>query len=277
MLVIVLLGLAARPSDERLRCCFAYKRLASTVQSDQSATPRTATTAVGLSRTQELALWAVGKAYPARPMSDRPEPARALLVDFGGVLTTDVFRSFREFSEQEGLEPDAVKRLFSEDPDARDLLRALERGEVEEDEFEPRFATMLGVEDPDDLIDRMFAGMDADEAMTGAVREARAAGVRTGLLSNSWGAGRYDRSRFDELFDTVVISGEVGLRKPEPEIFTLAVERVGLPATTCVFVDDLRDNCAAAEEAGMTAVLHLGAATTVPELERLLGVALRRS
>jgi epoxide hydrolase-like predicted phosphatase len=198
-----------------------------------------------------------------------------LLVDFGGVLTTDVFASFREFCEREGIDPDAVRRLFRDDPEALDLLRRLERGELEEQEFSAEFGSMLGVEDTEGLVDRMFAGMRSDEAMLDAVRSARGAGVRTGLVSNSWGVGRYDRSSFEELFDGVVISGEVGVNKPEPEIFELAAERVGVPAAQCVFVDDLRENCEGAERVGMTAVLHRGADGTVLELERLLGIVLR--
>jgi epoxide hydrolase-like predicted phosphatase len=88
------------------------------------------------------------------------------------------------------------------------------------------------------------------------------------------GAGRYDRSTFPELFDGVVISGDVGLHKPQPEIFLLGAERTGVAPEECVFVDDLRENCEGAEAVGMTAVLHRGADTTLPELERLLGVEL---
>ena len=200
---------------------------------------------------------------------------KGLLVDFGGVLTTNVFESFRQFCEREGLDPQRVKQLFREDPDALAELRRLERGELTEDQFAERFGPLLGVEDTTGLVDRLFAGMEADEGMLDAVRRAHHAGVRTGMISNSWGAGRYDRSSFDELFDGVVISGEVGMNKPDREIYELGAQRVGLSPADCVFVDDLRENCTGAESAGMTAVLHRGADETVPELERLLGVALR--
>ena len=201
---------------------------------------------------------------------------KGLLVDFGGVLTTDVFRSFREFGEKEGIDPGTVKKLFKEDEEARTLLRLLERGEVEEREFERRFGPLLGVEDTEGLIGRLFAGVRPDEPMMDAVEAARGAGVRTGLISNSWGSGvTYARDRFESLFDAVVISGEVGLNKPGAEIFRLGAERVGLAPEECVFVDDLRENCEGAEEVGMTSVLHRGAEGTLPELERLLGVPLR--
>ena len=199
---------------------------------------------------------------------------RGLLVDFGGVLTTNVFESFRGFCEAEGIDPEAVRRLFREDPEALASLRRLERGELTEDEFASELAPRLGIAETEGLVDRLFARLAPDEAMVAAVRAAKAGGVRTGLVSNSWGTGRYDRDAFPELFDGVVISGEVGLHKPEPEIFRLAADRIGLPPEDCVLVDDLKENCAGAEAVGMTAVLHRRAEETIAELERLLGVAL---
>ncbi len=200
---------------------------------------------------------------------------RGLIVDFGGVLTTNVFDSFREFCEREGIDPDTVRRLFREDPDALAELRRLERGEVEVEEFERRFGPMLGVRQSEGLVERLFSGMRPDQPMLDAVAAARAAGVRTGLISNSWGSSHYDRDVFGDIFDGVVISGEVGLNKPQPEIFHLGAERIGLPAGECVFVDDLAENCEGAEAVGMTAVLHRGAEGTLPELERLLSLDLR--
>ena len=199
---------------------------------------------------------------------------RGLLVDYGGVLTTNVFESFREFCVSERLEPNAVKELFRNDSEALALLRRLERGEFAAEDFSPLFAERLGVSDSEDLVPRLFAGLRPDERMLGAVRDARTAGIRTGVVSNSWGPSIYDGQPLEELFDAVVISGEVGMHKPQPEIFLLASERLGVDAPDCVFVDDLRENCAGAEEVGMTAILHRGADKTLPELERLLGVAL---
>jgi putative hydrolase of the HAD superfamily len=200
---------------------------------------------------------------------------KGLVLDYGGVLTTNVFDSFRDFCVTEGLDPGAVKDLFRADPNARRLVRAVETGEIDEADFSNRFGELLGIADRERLIDRLFAGMGPDEAMLAAVKGARAQGIRTGLVSNSMGEGRYDRGAFPELFDGVVISGEVGMHKPQPEIFKLGCERIGLPPEECVFVDDLRENCEGAEAVGMRAILHRGAETTVPELERLLDVRLR--
>jgi len=202
---------------------------------------------------------------------------RGLLVDYGGVLTTNVWDSFRAFCEAEGIDREEVKRAFRDRPEAMALLRRLEAGELTEEEFSPLFGPIIGVREDRTagLVDRLFAGMEPEEEMIEALRRARAAGLKTGLISNSWGRGRYDRDSFSELFDGVVISGEVGLHKPQPEIFRLGAERVGLTPEQCVFVDDLRENCEGAEAVGMVAVLHRGADETLARLEDLLEVELR--
>jgi epoxide hydrolase-like predicted phosphatase len=205
---------------------------------------------------------------------DSENGRRGLLVDYGGVLTTNLFDSFRSFCALEGLEPEAVGRRFREDRVCRELLIGLETGELPEHEFEPQFAAALGVSAPD-LIDRLFAGSAPDQQMLDAVLAARSGGIRTGLVSNSWGTRRYDRTQLGELFDGVVISGDVGMRKPAPEIYRLGAERIGLEPQQCVFVDDLPFNLAPAEELGMATVHHVSAEQTVAELEQLLGVKLR--
>jgi putative hydrolase of the HAD superfamily len=197
-----------------------------------------------------------------------------LLVDYGGVLTSDLFDSFRAFCELERLAPDAVRARFRDDPESRQLLIDFETGKVEEADFQTRFAAMLGVKDPERLIDRLFAGSKPDEAMIGAVRAAHAAGIRTGLISNSWGTRRYDRAQLAELFDGVVISGEVGMRKPAPEMYLLGAERIGVPPEQCVFVDDLPFNLKPAAELGMATVHHRTAEQTIAELEELFGISL---
>jgi epoxide hydrolase-like predicted phosphatase len=194
-----------------------------------------------------------------------------LLIDFGGVLTTSVWDSFADFCREKKLEEDAVKRLFRQDPEALAELRGLETGQLSEDEFELRFAKRLGLGEASDLIDSMFRGMRPDELMVAAVRDARSSGIRTGLVSNSWSTSHYDRHLLAELFDAVVISAEVGMHKPQPEIYLLAADRLGLAPARCVFVDDLRENCAGAEAVGMTAVLHRDPAETIARMEELLG------
>jgi putative hydrolase of the HAD superfamily len=199
---------------------------------------------------------------------------RGLLVDYGGVLTTNLFESFGAFCEREGIEPTAVRDRFRSDPACREMLIALETGKLPEAEFEVAFADVLGV-GANGLIDGLFAGSQPEETMLAAVERARSAGIRTGLVSNSWGTRRYDRARLAELFDGVVISGDVGMRKPAPEIYELGVQRIGLSADQCVFVDDLAFNLEPAAELGMATVHHVAPDRTIAELEALLGVELR--
>jgi len=198
---------------------------------------------------------------------------RGLLVDFGGVLTTNIWRSFDAFCAAEGLERGTVLELFRGDGEALALLRRLERGEVSEEVFERGFGEMLGLK-PEGLIVRLFAGLEPEPAMIGAVEAVRAAGIPTGLISNSWGTGIYERAPI-EIFDATVISGDVGLHKPEPEIYRLGAERIGVEPERCVFVDDLRENIVGAEAVGMLGILHREPEETIAELERALGVELR--
>jgi epoxide hydrolase-like predicted phosphatase len=197
-----------------------------------------------------------------------------LLIDWGGVLTTNLFASFRDYCVTVGIDPQSLRGRFGSDPEFRELLIALEKGELEEAAFERRLAPLLGVE-PDGLIDGLFAGVQPDSAMLDAVRRARAGGVRTALVSNSWGVHRYPHELFDELFDGVVISGEERMRKPSRRMYELGAERAGLPAEQCVFVDDLPFNLSPAEELGMATVHHTSAEQTIPQLEELLGLGLR--
>ena len=118
--------------------------------------------------------------------------------------------------------------------------------------------------------------MKADRAMEMAVVLAKRQGIRTGLISNSWGATNYELERFPELFDGWVISGDEGIRKPDPEIYALGAERIGLPPEEIVFVDDLKGNLKPARAMGMTTVHHVTAEETIPQLERLLDVKLGR-
>jgi putative hydrolase of the HAD superfamily len=199
---------------------------------------------------------------------------RAVLFDFGGVLTTPVWDSFSAFCRSEGLEPDAIKQLFRTDPEALADLRGLETGTLSEPEFEASFGRRLGLTNPDGLIDSMFEGMKPQPAMVEAVREIRGSGMLTALVSNSWSTAHYDRELLAELFDQVVISAEVGLHKPQPEIYRLAAERLGLEPSLCLFVDDLRENCEGAEAVGMTAIRHREPAETIARLAEMTGLAL---
>jgi epoxide hydrolase-like predicted phosphatase len=197
-----------------------------------------------------------------------------LLIDWGGVLTTSLLASFNDYCVRTDIDPALLMERLSARSGARELLISLEKGEIDEPAFEQSVAVILEV-DPDGLIDGLFAAVEPDLAMIEAVRLAHDAGIRTGLVSNSWGLQRYPHELLAEIFDGIVISAEEGIRKPSRRMYELGAERAGVAADRCIYVDDLAFNLVPAEKLGMTAVHHSSAATTIPELERLLEMSLR--
>lgn len=156
-------------------------------------------------------------------------------------------------------------------------VHALERGECTDAQFELALAAELtgpggGPVTATGLLARMFAATVLDEQMTGLMRALRARGVPTGLLSNSWGTGSYPREVLGELFDAVVISAEVGMRKPEPRIFEHAARAMGVAPQECLFIDDIAANVDAAAGLGFTALLHESASPTVARVRELLQI-----
>lgn len=210
---------------------------------------------------------------------------KALIVDWGGVLTSPLAAALDGWYAAEGIDAagyEAAIRDFHDDGLAAlsvfDPIAALERGELRVEHFEQGLAERLtrfcGVPvAAEGLISRMFAGFSAAPAMINVVREAKDAGLRTALLSNSWG-NDYLRDDWDTLFDAVVISGEVGMRKPEPEIYLHTLELLGCAPGEAVFVDDLARNVRGAVSVGITGVHHRSYEETILELEALFGLDL---
>ena len=207
-----------------------------------------------------------------------------LIVDYGGVLTNSPSELFRAWLRAEGLPTEPFRTLMREwldDQTPGNPLHDLETGRLPVSEFERVLAERLRGPDgagpvADGLLARMFAGYARAPRMTRVLVTAKRHGLRTALLSNSWG-GYYDRGDWAGLFDAVVISGEVGLRKPDAEIFLLTARRMGLRPRQCVFVDDLAVNVRGAVEVGMVGVHHTNAESTADELEALFGLPFRVS
>jgi putative hydrolase of the HAD superfamily len=211
---------------------------------------------------------------------------RAVITDWGGVMTTPISDAVRVWLETEDIDAEhyaAIMRpwvVAAYDPAADgNPIHALERGECTVAEFERLLAARIirrngGSVLADGLLGRMFAATTPCDPMYAVVYALRKAGLRTGLLSNSWGIGDYPRHLFPGLFDAVVISGEVGMRKPEPRIFRHVASLLGLDPAECVFIDDIEANVVAAGAVGMTGVLHSDPAVTVARLNELLGVEL---
>jgi putative hydrolase of the HAD superfamily len=214
---------------------------------------------------------------------------RGIITDWGGVLTAPLPDTIGAWLAAERIDEDHYRTVMRSwvggayggngGPGAPgNPIHALERGEVATEEFERVLAAALRLVDggpvtAEGLITRMFAGFTPVEEMYAVLRRARDHGMRTCLLSNSWG-NVYPRELFDATFDAVVISGEVGMRKPEPEIFRHACDAAGLAPAECVFIDDIEHNVAAAAEVGMTGILHRDPDETRARLAETCGVPL---
>jgi putative hydrolase of the HAD superfamily len=212
----------------------------------------------------------------------------ALVVDYGGVLTGPLQDAMQTWCEDDEIDVALFRRVMREwlgpsygDEAASNPVHALERGEIAIPDFERELAKRLHTHDgrpvqPEGLVERMFAGFRTgrnEHPMLAAVRSARAGGLKTALLSNSWGLD-YPREQWEGAFDVVVISGEVGMRKPEPAIYVHTASLLGLDPGQCVFVDDLGPNVRGAVEVGMVGVRHISPAATIEELEALFGISL---
>ncbi|NLT54060.1 MAG: HAD family phosphatase [Actinomycetales bacterium] len=225
-------------------------------------------------------------ATSSAPLS--PPGPSGLLVDWGGVLTGPMDEAMRSWTARDGVRLDHFHDvmscwagLFQESGPTvtGSPVHALERGELDRTEFEVLLAEALaGRGSPvpaEGLLDRLLGGLAGlAENMAGLVRRARAAGIRTALLSNSWG-DHYPEQLWDGLFDAVVISGRVGMRKPEPEIFRHTAELLGLEPADCVMVDDLPHNIHGAVATGMIGVHFRTYDQTAEELEAIFDIPLR--
>ena len=206
---------------------------------------------------------------------------RALICDFGGVLTSPLAEGFRAYQEEAGVTMEELGAAMARaaETHGEQPLFALERGEISEEEFGRRLGAQL---DPAfDLVrlrELYFERLQPNRPMIDFVGELRRRGLRTALCTNNvreweplW---RSKLPQVDELFEVVVDSGFVGARKPERRIYELTLARLdaGLRFEECVFVDDLDHNCQAARELGMTAVHFADASQAIRELKGMLNV-----
>ena len=201
---------------------------------------------------------------------------RAVLFDFGGVLTTSVFAAFAAFGERECGDARLPLRLLGSDPEAKQLLVDHEEGRLDHDGFEAGFAERLREHGADvvtdGLVGRLQADLQPDPEMVALVAELRGDGVPVGLLSNSLGRDCYAGWDLAAMFDAVTISGQEGVRKPSRRLYEIGCERLGVAPHEVVMVDDLAQNIDAAARLGMAGVVHRAATATRRELQALLGV-----
>jgi putative hydrolase of the HAD superfamily len=203
---------------------------------------------------------------------------RALISDFGGVLTSPLQEGFLAYQEESGVSLEELGKAMAKAAEQHGdhPLFVLERGEITEVEFRERIETHLDSGfDLTRLRTLYFERLTANRRMIDFVAEVRGRGTRTALLTNNvreWDPiWRAKLPEIDELFEVVVDSAFVGMRKPDPAIYELTLERLGgVDAGDCVFVDDLEVNCEAARQLGMSAVRFVDAEQAIPEIESAL-------
>jgi putative hydrolase of the HAD superfamily len=205
----------------------------------------------------------------------------AVISDFGGVLTTPLMHALDRAQDANGVPMEAygAAMAHSLERDGVHPLFALERGEITEAEFLARLergleATLGRSVSLHGFGARLMDGLGPNQELFdryAALKRER--GLRFALCTNNvreWEPLWRPKLPIDELFEVVVDSAFVGTRKPEPEIYAITLERLGLPAQACVFVDDLERNVEAARGAGMQGIVFRDTAQAMTELEALL-------
>ena len=189
---------------------------------------------------------------------------QAIVSDFGGVLTTPLLKSFAAIQDDIGISAESLglaMRNNLAEGEEMPLFR-LERGEISEDEFLEHLTDglepILGHRPHLHHFRHMFFdALDPNEAMIELMRELKTRGLTMALLTNNvreWEPLWRSMLPIDEIFETVVDSAFVGCRKPEARIYELTLERIGVPAGACLFIDDIGVNCEGAEKLGMNAI-----------------------
>jgi len=205
----------------------------------------------------------------------------AVVSDFGGVLTVPLLEGFARFEARSGISAELIGAAIARVAEAsgRNPLHELEVGAVSEGEFLAaleREATAIRGE-PVELRrfgEEYMAGLDPNAELFAHYRRLHERGVRLAMLTNNvreWEPYWRTKLPIDEIFEVVVDSGFVGMRKPDPRIYALVLERLGLAAEQCVFVDDLEPNVVAARELGFAVVHHRETAATIAALDAVLG------
>lgn len=211
---------------------------------------------------------------------------RAVIWDFGGVITESPFAAFRRFEAERGLPDGFLRRVNATNPDANAWAR-LERSEIDAETFDALFAAESAA------LGHAVRGADVLPLLSGAIRprmvaaldSCRAAGLLLGCITNNarvgegpgmapGGARAAEVAAVLARFDHVIESSKAGVRKPDPRIYAMMLERLAVPAQACIYLDDLGINCKPAAAMGMTAIKVRDEAEALAELSAALGIAL---
>ena len=207
----------------------------------------------------------------------------AVIWDFGGVLTTSPFEAFARFEAERGLPADIIRRTNASNPWENAWAR-FERAEVDLETFDRLFAAeslALGAEVRGKDVLPLLSG-DLRPEMVEALRRVKAE-LKTGCITNNLPANAIGSAsgrtlyvaEVMALFDHVIESAKIGLRKPDPRIYRMMVEALGVEPKGCVYLDDLGVNLKPAREMGMTTIKVVSAAQAIAELEAATGLSLR--
>ena len=214
-------------------------------------------------------------------MTERDDRIEAVISDFGGVLTTPLIESFMAFQDQTGISTEVLGKAMQAATEANgggNPLFEMERGEITEagfleqltDSLEP----LLGHRpEMHRFREIYFEALDPNPQMIELMRELKATGYRMAMLTNNvreWEPLWRSMLPVDEIFETVVDSGFVGCRKPESKIYELTLDRIEMPAESCLFIDDIEVNCEGARKAGMTAVHFQDTEQAIAEIRAAL-------
>jgi putative hydrolase of the HAD superfamily len=210
-------------------------------------------------------------------------PIRAVISDFGGVLTTPLLHSFVAFQDETGISGESLGRAMQRiaEREGAHPLFELEKGNLTEPAFLAQVSEALEPElghrpEMHRFKEVYFEALKPNEPMIELMQGLRARGYRMALLTNNvreWEPYWRSMLPVDDIFEVVVDSGFVGMRKPEPEIYELTLERLGegIGASDCLFVDDVEVNIQAARELGMAAVHFRESEQAIGEIESALG------
>ena len=210
------------------------------------------------------------------------EPVKAIISDFGGVLTMPLISFFARFQDDAGVPIEALGKAMARIAQEQGFhpLYELEKGKLSEQRFvellDGAVSAELGREvHLHGLAESYWRDLDTNDAMVAYLRALQARGYRLALLTNNvreWEPRWRPMVPVDELFEVVVDSAFVGMRKPDSEIYELTLQRLGLPAAACVFVDDIEVNCTAAAELGLHAVRFRDTEQAIAEIDAALAV-----
>jgi putative hydrolase of the HAD superfamily len=207
----------------------------------------------------------------------------AVIWDFGGVLTTSPFKAFARFEAERGLPADIIRRTNAANA-FENAWAKFERAEVDLEAFDQLFAAEsleLGAEVRGKDVLPLLSG-DLRPEMVEALRRVKAK-FKTGCITNNLPANAIGSSsgrtlyvaEVMALFDHVIESAKIGLRKPDPRIYRMMVEALGVDPKACVYLDDLGVNLKPARQMGMTTIKVVDARQAIADLEAATGLKLR--